>query len=147
MNQAKLLLGGAAGLFADVYLPAMLLGLAGKPDTGILSYAAAALVWLGGTWGLNKANMPNAAKGFFVGAGAALAWRAADDLSGTKLVQIDTGMGSFFVKVPNASAPLPGPNVFPGGRAALPAGASPSASSSPVAASAPAGGGMGWFYA
>jgi hypothetical protein len=112
-NNAKLVAGAAAGFLGDVYLPSMVLGLMGKPDSGILSYVLAGAAVIAPAWLLAKWNMAKIAEGWLAGAGAGLVWRAVDDLTGQKLVQVSVqtpqGLSSFFIP---QNQVLPGPNVF-----------------------------------
>jgi hypothetical protein len=118
-NAVKVVLGGATGLLATVYIPNWLFGMFGMADTGLLAYAAAALVAFLPPWLLNK--YPNLAQGWLAGGGAGFVWRVVDDLTGHPYLSISAqpGTGSFIAP---ASYVLPGPNVFgPYGRRALPA--------------------------
>ena len=113
MTLAKKVGAGAVGLAADVYLPAWLLALLGQPDSGWLSYLAAAAVVAIPTWALSKFGYSVVSEAYLVGSGAGFLWRVVDNLTGQQYVQVQTGMGSFLVP---ANPPLPGPNVFPAGR-------------------------------
>lgn len=134
-NNAKLVAGAAGGLLGDVYIPAWLLGLMNQPDSGMWSYIIAALVVILPAWAFSKVNWNNVAKGWLAGAGAGFIWRAIDDATGMKYVQIQSGMGSFLTQQQVA---LPGVNIFGQfNRRAQPqlmasSGASPAAVSTPV---------------
>lgn len=147
--QVKRLIAGAAGLLADVYVPAWLLGMAGQPDSGWMSYLLAAGVVVAPAWALHKAGMSEAAKAYFVGSGAGFVWRAVDDLTGTQYVTVQSGTGMGSMLVPG-SYPLPGPNVFSPylrGRQApmLTAPTGPSQTGSTMSVSSPATKGTSYF--
>jgi hypothetical protein len=121
---AKYGVSGAVGVLADAYLPAWLLGLLGKPDTGIIASLVALGFVLLPSYVFERAGMKKAALGYFTGAMGAFVWRIVDQVTGQQYVQVKTGMGSFLVPVSQAQAPLPGPNIFPAGaRRMLPAAA------------------------
>ena len=137
-NSVKLVGSAAAGLLGDVYIPAWLLSLMGRPDAGVWSYIVAALAVILPTWIFAKVNWPNVAKGWLAGAGAGFIWRAIDDATGQKYVTIQSGMGSFLVP---SQVALPGPNVFGQyARKALPA-----ATATAAVVSTPVGKGMGYI--
>jgi len=141
-NAVKVVLGGATGLLATVYIPNYLLALFGLGDTGLLGYLTAGLAAFLPPWLLKK--YPTLAQGWLAGGGAGFVWRVVDDLTGHPYLSISSsvaqpGVSGFFAP---AQSVLPGPNVFgPYGRKALPAAV--------VAAPARATGqsvgvGMGW---
>ncbi len=97
-NAVKVVLGGASGLLATVYIPNWLLALFGMADTGMLALAAsAAVAFLPPMW-LKK--YPTLAQGWLAGGGAGFVWRVVDDLTGKPYLSITSnlpqpGVGSF----------------------------------------------------
>ena len=108
-NNAKLVTGAAAGLLGDVYVPAWVLSLMNRPDSGVWAYLIAALVVILPAWAFGKINWNQIAKGWLAGAGAGFIWRAIDDATGMKYVTVSSGMGSFLTQQQIA---LPGANIF-----------------------------------
>ena len=147
--QVKRLLAGAAGLLADVYVPAWLLGMMGQADTGWMSYLLAAGVVLAPSYLLHKSGMTEAAKAYFFGSGAGLVWRVVDDFTGTQYVTVQSGTGMGSMLVPGSYV-LPGANVFQPylrgrsqGMVTAPSG--PSQSSSAMSVSSPISKGTSYF--
>jgi len=121
-NAVKVVVGGATGLLATVYIPNWLFGLFGMADTGLLAYAGAALVAFLPPWLLSK--YPNLALGWLAGGGAGFVWRVIDDLTAHPYLQITANVPQPGVTgfIAPAQYVLPGPNVFgPYARRALPA--------------------------
>ena len=133
METLKQALAGTLGLGASVYVPSLLLGALGMPDSGVPSYLAAAAVTIGPALLLSK--MQSLAKGWFIGGAAGIGWRIIDDTTGSQAITIQRGgMSSFFTKP--LTFPLPAQSVFgayaAGGRPALPP-AMPTGGAAPVA--------------
>jgi hypothetical protein len=138
-NNVRMILGASGGLLADVYVPAWILGMLGMADTGLTSYALAALTVLVPAWALHKFNFAQIAKGWLAGGGAAFVWRVVDDLTGQKYVTVQSGMGSYLT---NQQVVFPGPNLFGQyARKQLPA----ASAASPVAVSSPVSKGVGYL--
>jgi hypothetical protein len=121
-REAVPLVGGVlAGGISTSYVANAVLG---ASDTGIIGYLANAVIWLGGTFALQK--WANFAKGWFAGGALAIVGRAIDDATGKTVVAFNSplGMSSYY-----SAAPY----VLPDGSFLPAAAASPSAL--PMAAS------------
>lgn len=139
-NNAKLVLGATGGLLGEELIPKWLLALLNQPDAGLWSYVLAALAVILPAWIFDKVNWKMIAKGWLAGGGAAIVWRAIDDVTSTQAVTVTTGVGSFLT---NQQVALPGPNLFSQftrTQRALPAPGSPASLSTPVSKS-----GMGYI--
>lgn len=133
-NALKIALSGAGGVFADVYIPDLLLSTLGMSNTGITAWVAALAVAVLPPWLLSR--YPNFVSGWLAGAGGAALWRIYDDTIGRPSLSISASRGTSGFIAPGAQV-LPGPNVFgPYARPALPAAVG--------AARASTGTGMGW---
>ena len=108
-NNVKLVAGATGGLLGEELIPRWLLNLMNKTDGGMWSYILAALAVVLPAWLFAKVNWNTVAKGWLAGGGAALVWRAIDDVTKTNYLQVQAGMGSFLT---NQNVVLPGPNLF-----------------------------------
>ena len=91
-----LLLGGAVGGVASVWLPNLLM--AGS-DVGFFGYLMNTVTAVLGAWALSAMGMTNAALGFLIGGGVAVIGRVIDDVTGKQVIQFSapmSGMGQFY---------------------------------------------------
>lgn len=126
-NNVKLIAGATGGLLGEELIPRWLLALMNRTDGGMWSYILAALAVVLPAWLFAKVNWNTVAKGWLAGGGAALVWRAIDDVTKSNYLTVQAGMGSFLTQ---QNVVLPGPNLFgqfARGQRMLPAASSSSA--------------------